>query len=423
MCSSVNNNCFFFTVTPSIHGANENQIYRPHILNKHKVAPYSYNSLPQRTSTANSFLNNDHLSNQYGVYYHSQINLKPKDLPKKTLHFAGTAPVKSYGTQQKRKKKDGRVQKWNAAAIDMQKSLRPKETVKKATLSSKPSLTRNQVDQKKKKKQYIVANWGGLALGNGLALGIGGTPTESYGASLGTAYGTNLAGNYGTGLGTMLVAGYGSEGDNGVLTNRQTFGTNYAANSNSQSSTALGDLAGLNSLNSQAGLNYLSNLDSLGGTTDLNSLNSISQYRNNDLDILSSNANNGLDGFGSLTSGTAQNQRYAGHNALGSSLNSLQGKLTAAGGNRQGIGCKLGLQVTKNNNWNCSELLQLPVHVQKDWNINLNTCLSITCPGLILRATWFVFALSSVAFSHSEQRFPVLSPISSIKKKKNQLYL
>ena len=284
---------------------------------------------------------------QYEEYYHSHINPKTVDLERKTFKFTRRVPGKSYGMK-KQRWEDG-PSKWTdskrvrPAMRDVQKSLRPKDTVKKATLSSKPRLPRNQGDQKKK-KQYIVANWGGLPLGNGLALGLAGTPTASYGAGLGTGLGTGyntdlstgLTGSYGTGLGTMLVEGYGSQGENGVLTNRQTFGTNYGVSSNRQSSPALEDLAGLNSLTSQAGLNYLSNLDSLGGTTDLNSLNSISQYRNSDLDILGNNANAGLNGLSSLTSGTAH---YVGNNELGNTLHSLQGKL-AGGGNRQGIGCK-----------------------------------------------------------------------------------
>lgn len=251
---------------------------------------------------------------------------------------------------------------------DAQLSLRPRAKVKKATLSSNPRWTRSRGEHKKK-KQFIVANWGGLGLGNGLGLGLTGVAADGYGAGLaaglGTGYGagaygtglsTGLSTDYGAGVGTMLATGYGTAGantlgSNAVLDARHNFGTNYGdTTSNSQGQTALSDLsaAGLSSLspgqtggNSYAGLNsYVSNLAGGG-----NSLNSISSYQNNGLDVLGGNAANtastGLTGLDSLTGGLSQSQQYGdGNDNL---VNSLEEKLNMGGGGRQGIGggCRL----------------------------------------------------------------------------------
>ena len=330
------------------------------------MAPYPYTSLTPKRPRPNSWIHQSvRPKTQYEAYRESYYS---KSIPKKadprtdrTSINIKNAFAKSYWTQPSTPGtltlSTKRIKDKIAPQVkkDVLRSLRPKSTVKK-TLSSKPRWTRNQVDHKKKKKQFIVANWGGLGLGNGLALGLTGTPTATYDAGLGAGYGTGLSTglntgltanygtNYGAGLGTMLATGTNVLGSDGVLNTRQNFGTNYET-SNSQSSAGLSDIsaAGLNSLTSPAGLNYLSNLagGGGGGVSDLNSMNSISQYQNNDLDILGNNANtnNGLGGLDSLTGGTTQSQQqYAGNNNL---QNSLEGKLSVGGGGRQGIGgCK-----------------------------------------------------------------------------------
>ena len=236
-------------------------------------------------------------------------------------------------------------------------SLRPKITIKKATLSSNPRWTRSRAEHKKK-KQLIVANWGGLDLGNGLGLGLTGTTAGSYGTGLATGlgtsygaggtYGTGLSTDYGTGVGTMLATGYGTGGtnvlgSNAVLDARHNFGSSYGDTTGTgQSQSALSDLsaAGLSSLtsaqtagNSYAGLNsYVSNLAG-GGTSNLNSINTVSAYQNNGLDVLGNSPNAGLN---SLTGELSQNQQYGdgGDNLV----NSLEEKLNMGGGSRQGVG-------------------------------------------------------------------------------------
>ena len=374
-----------FAVTPPVHGSYTGRTYQRYPRDKGHLAPNSYGSFTPRLPRPNSWTHhNAPQKTQYVTYrdnYNSKrISRKVDPLMDKALNSAKDIVVKSYWTQQPRPKaaeifplstKMTNRKKAPQVISDEQRSLRPKATVKKRTVSSKSRWTRNQGDHKKKKKQFIVANWAGLGLGNGLAYGLTGTPAATYSAGLGTGYGTGLSTGLTTGLGTVLSAGYGTDGTNvlgsdGVLDTRQTFGTNYGGGttSNSQSATGLSDIsaAGLNSLTSEAGLNYLSNLaggagggaggggGGGGGTSDLNSLTSISQYQNNDLDILGNNANTAsmaanqlsanadMAGLESLTGGTAQSQQYAGNN-LG---NALEGKLAVGGGSRQGIGgCEL----------------------------------------------------------------------------------
>ena len=243
-------------------------------------------------------------------------------------------------------------------------SLRPKTTIKKATLSSNPRWTRSRAERKKK-KQFIVANWGGLGLGNGLGLSLTGTTADSYdtglttglGTSYGTGgtYGTGLSTNYGAGVGTMLATGYGTGGtnvlgSNAVLDARHNFGSSYGdTTGNGQSQSALSDLsaAGLDSLspaqtgaNSYTGLNsFVSNLAGGETTSNLNSLNSVSAYHNNGLDVLGNTANTvstGLTGFDSLTGGLSQSQQYG--DGSDNLVNSLEEKLNMGGGSRQGVG-------------------------------------------------------------------------------------
>ena len=349
---------FSFSVTPSLQGSYNTQTFQSSSRGQDQLAPNLYTSLVPRLPRTNVWT--PHYvpqRTQYGAY-HSNYNSKviaTKIGPHTQKSLDNAKSVKSYWTHPSKRINGKKVPQ---VVRDVQRSLKPKASVKKATLSDNPRWARHEGDHKKKKKQFIVANWGSLGLGNGLVLG---TPTASYGANLGaglgTGYGTGLSTGlttgYNTGLDTMLAAGYGSD-RNGVLDARHTFGANYDSSptSNTQNSVSLSDLsaAEMNSLTTQAGLNYLSNLDAAGrpggGTTDLNSLaSSISRYQNNDLDILGSNANAasmganaGFDGLDSLAGGTTQNQQYTGNSNL---ENSLEGKLTAAGGSRQGIGgCK-----------------------------------------------------------------------------------
>ena len=345
-------------MTASYQGSYKRQTFQHSLRGKDSLVQNSNtlltSSLPRSTIWNNRYV---HPKTKYEIYrdkYKANINSREGGPPTERIlgnSIAESIALKSYWKHQPRSKIIG-PSKWIRGKKSPQatSSLRPKDTVKKTTLSSNKRWTRNQAEHKKK-KQFIVANWGGLGLGNGLAYGLAGTPTTSYGADLGTglrtAYGTGLTTGYGTGLGTILATGYGSQEANGVLDNRQTFGTNYdtTATGNSQSATALSDLS-TGALN-QDGLSYLTALDDAvgrGGTANLNSLNSVSQYQNSDLDILGNSANAaslgtnaGSDGLDVLTGGTAQNQQYAGTN-LG---NSLEGKLAVAGGSRQGIGgCK-----------------------------------------------------------------------------------
>lgn len=357
-----------FAVTPPLQGSYTSQTYERSPRSRGQLAPNSYTSLTTRRPRTIPWIRHIYPQQTHFVAYRD--NYSPKSIlgkvdphTKKTLNNAKHLASKSYWTQQrktvdKKERTNGQIKP--QVIRDVRWSPRPKTTVKKATLSSNPRWTRNQGDHKKKKKQFIVANWGGLGLGNGLTLGLS-TPAATYGAGLGAGYGTSastgfsagLTSDYAGGLGTMLTPVYGSQETNGVLDTRQTFGTNYGATTgNSQSSPEMSDLsaAGLNSLTSQAGLNYLSSLAGGGGGTDLNSLKSISQYQNSDFDVLGNNANTasmranqlssntGLEGLDSLTGGTAQSQQYAENGNLG---NSLEGNPNVGGGSRQGIGgCK-----------------------------------------------------------------------------------
>lgn len=339
-------------MTPSYQGSYKRQIFQHSprgkdslVQNSHKLLTSSF---PKSTIWNNRYVRP---KTEYEIYhdkYKANINSREFGTPTERIlgnSIAESIARKSYWKHQPRSNIG--PSKWLSGKKLPQatSSLRSKDTVKKTTLSSNKRWTRNQAEHKKK-KQFIVANWGGLGLGNGLAYGLAGTPAASYGTDLGTGITTG----YGTGLGTILATAYGPQEANGVLDNRQTFGTNYetTATGNSQRETALSDLStgALNPLSSQDGLSYLSALDSVGGrgTANLNSLDSISQYQNSDLDILGNSANAaslgtsaGSDGLDVLTGGTGQNQQYTGNN-LG---NSLAGKLAVGGGSRQGIGgCK-----------------------------------------------------------------------------------
>ena len=277
---------------------------------------------------------------------------------------------------------------------------KPQSSVKKATLSINPRSARGQLDSKKK-KQFIIANYGGLGLGTGYGLanglattgtglgiatgGLGatgtlagtgtalgltsdglGTTTGALGTGLGTNFatglGAGLTSSYGTGVGTSLGGGYGTAatdllGTDGVLDTRQSFGANYGGiTGNGQGGGSLSDYTGvnLNSLTSQTGSNSLSGLNSLlsslGGETS--EMNSVGSYQNNGLDVLGNSANTaslganqmssntGVDGIESLAGGVPQNQQYMSDDMV----NSLDEKLNMGGGGRQGIGaCKLHL--------------------------------------------------------------------------------
>lgn len=342
---------FSLAVALPQHGPYLSPSYQRSSRVKSEIQSYPHNSVTQRLPKANPW-------GRYGVSpwtshgtyldknYLKSISKKADFRTHKTLANTKNAASRLYWKPQLRQSifplSNERTKKTSIPHTGRSFRLRP--TIKKTTLSPESRWARNQVDRKKKKKQFIVANWGGLGLGNGYALGLTGTPTATYSAGLGTGYGTGLttglASNYGAGIGTMLATGTNSLGSEGVLDTRQNFGTNYGT-SNSQSSLGLSDLsaAGLSSLTSQTGVNYLSNLAGGGETSDLNSLNSINQYQNSDLDILDNNrnSNTGLAGLNSFD-GTAQSQQYAGNNNL---QNSLEGKLTVGGGGRQGIGgCK-----------------------------------------------------------------------------------
>lgn len=363
-----------FTASPRLQGSYKSQTYRPSPRAKDPLAP---NLFTPRISRNNYWsLHYVPTKIRYGAY---QNRYNSKSIPSKvvlpareTMLNAKNLAAKSYWSQRAngkttatfplaRKRLLGR--KGPAHSKSEQISLRPKTTIKKATLSSNPRWARSRGEHKKK-KQFIVANWGGLGLGNGLGLGLTGTTTDSYGTGLATGlgtsygaggtYGTGLSADYGAGVGTMLATGYGTGGtnvlgSNAVLDARHNFGSSYGdTTGNGQSQSALSDLsaAGLDSLssaqtggNSYVGLNsYVSNLAG-GGTSNLNSLNSVSAYQNNGLDVLGNTANTastGLTGLDSLTGGLSQSQQYG--DGSDNLVNSLEEKLNMGGGSRQGVG-------------------------------------------------------------------------------------
>ena len=408
-------NILLFTVSPPLQGSYTSRTYKQSVRARSQVAPNSYSSFTPRLART-SYWSRHYVPTtiRYGAY---RDKYNPKSIPTrvdprigKTIINAKNLAAKSYWTQRAHAKTAATYplarkrlinKKVSPVNRGVQKSLTPKATVKKGTLSSNPRWTRSH----KNKKQLIVANLGGLGLANGLGLGLTGTTADTYGvglaAGLGTGYGTNygtagygtagygtggygtggygtggygtggygtagygtglsaglntgLSTGYGAGLGTMLATGYGTGGtnvvgSNAVLDARHNFGTNYGAGttSNGQSQTSLSDLsaAGLNSLSSaQTGGNsalvnsYMSNLGG-GRTSDLNSLSS---YQNNGFDVLGNTANtasNGLSGLNSLTGGgLPQRQQYGdGNDNL---VNSLEEQLNmgAGAGGRQGIG-------------------------------------------------------------------------------------
>lgn len=338
---------------------------------KDRLTPNSYNLFTPRISR-NNYWSRHYVPTKirYGAY---QNKYNSKSIPskivspaKQTMLNAENLAAKSYWSQWANRKTTAlfplaRKRLIGTKGPPLSKSeeisLRPKTTIKKATLSSDPRWTRSRTENKKK-KQLIVANWGGLGLGNGLGLSLTGTTADSYGTGLttglgtsygaGGSYGTGLSTDYGAGVGTMLTTGYGTGGtnvlgSNAVLDARHNFGSSYGdTTGNGQSQSTLSDLsaAGLSSLssaqtggNSYAGLNsYVSNLAG-GGTSNLNSLNSVSAYQNNGLDVLGNSAGTGLD---SLTGGLSQNQQYG--DGSDNLVNSLEEKLNMGGGSRQGVG-------------------------------------------------------------------------------------
>lgn len=366
-----------FTASPLLQGSYTRRTYQQSPRAKNQLAPNSYSSFTPRV-TRNNYWSRHYVPTKirYGAYqnrYNSK-SIPSKVVPrtKETIINAKNLAAKSYWSQRASGKTAAtfplaRKRLLGTKGIPVSKgeqmSLRPRTTIKKATLSSNPRWTRSRGEHKKK-KQFIVANWGGLGLGNGLGLGLTGTTADSYGTGLATglgtsyggggAYGTGLSTDYGAGVGTMLATGYGTDGtnvlgSNAVLDARHNFGTTYGdTTGNGQSQSALSDLsaAGLSSLssaetggNSYAGLNsYVSNLAG-GGTSNLNSLNSVSAYQNNGLDLLGNTANTastGLTGLDSLTGGLSQSQQYGdGNDNL---VNSLEEKLNMGGGSRQGVG-------------------------------------------------------------------------------------
>ena len=372
-----------FTASPRLQGSYTSRTYQKSPGAKEQLAPNSYNLFTARTSR-NNYWSRHYVPTKirYGAYqnrYNSK-SIPSKVVPrtKETIINAKNLAAKSYWSQRANGKTAATFPLARKRLIGTkgpllskgeQISLRPKTTIKKATLSSNPRWTRSR-GENKKKKQFIVANWGGLGLGNGLGLGLTGATADNYGAGLATGlgtsygaggaygtggtYGTGLSTDYGAGVGTMLATGYGTGGtnvlgSNAVLDARHNFGTTYGdTTGNGQSQSALSDLsaAGLSSLssaqtggNSYAGLNsYVSNLAG-GGTSNLNSLNAVSAYQNNGLDVLGNAANTastGLTGLDSLTGGLSQSQQYGdGNDNL---VNSLEEKLNMGGGSRQGAG-------------------------------------------------------------------------------------
>lgn len=338
---------------------------------KDQLTPNSYNLFTPRISR-NNYWSRHYVPTKirYGAY---QNKYNSKSIPskivspaKETMLNAENLAAKSYWSQRANRKTTAFFPLARKRLIDTKGpplskseeiSLRPKTTIKKTTLSSDPRWTRSRTENKKK-KQLIVANWGGLGLGNGLGLSLTGTTADSYGTGLATglgtsygaggSYGTGLSTDYGAGVGTMLTTGYGTGGtnvlgSNAVLDARHNFGSSYGdTTGNGQSQSTLSDLsaAGLSSLssaqtggNSYAGLNsYVSNLAG-GGTSNLNSLNSVNAYQNNGLDVLGNSAGTGLD---SLTGGLSQNQQYG--DGSDNLVNSLEEKLNMGGGSRQGVG-------------------------------------------------------------------------------------
>lgn len=372
-----------FTASPSLQGSYTTRTYQQPPKANNQLATNSYNSFTPRI-TRNNYWSRHYVPTKirYGAYqnrYNSKrIPSKVVPRTKEALINAKSLAAKSYWSQLANRKTAGSFPLAGKRLINTKRpvlsksehiSLQPKTTIKKATLSSNPRWTRSR-GENKRKKQLIVANWGGLGLGNGLGLGLTGTTADSYGTGLATglgtsygaggAYGTGLSTDYGAGVGTMLSTGYGTGatnvlGSNAVLDARHNFGTNYGdTTGNGQSQSTLSDLsaAGLSTLssaqtdgNSYAGLSsYVSNLAG-GGTPNLNSLNSVSAYQNNGLDVLGNTANTastGLAGLDSLTGGLSQSQQYGdGNDNL---VNSLEEKLNMGGGTRQGAAGECILQ-------------------------------------------------------------------------------
>lgn len=362
-----------FSVSPPLQGSYTSRAYQFSPRPRYQVTSNSYSSLTPRISR------HDYWSRyyvptkiRYGAYrntYSPKSTLRKVDpFKEKPTIYAKNVAAKPYWSHRLSAKAAKtfplarkRLLSKKVSPVDKgaQISLRPRTTVKKATLLSNPRWPRSRGEHKKK-KQFIVANWGGLGLGDGYGLGLTGTTADSYGtgltAGLGTGYGaaaygtglsTGLSTGYGAGVGTMLATGYGTAGtnvlgSNAVLDARHNFGTNYG-DTNSQSQTALSDLsaAGLSSLtsaqtggNSYAGINsYVSNLAGGGNT--------VSSYQNNGLDVLGGNTENtaatGLAGLDSLTGGLSQSQQQYGDGS-DNLVNSLEEKLNMGGGSRQGVG-------------------------------------------------------------------------------------
>ena len=328
-----------------------------------------YNFYAPRTNARNNDWSDQYFSrSQYNSYRRNanllSLSRRAGSRTNKKIQREREPPNNSHWAQKNSSKKLTRsslTTKSLPSTGGVQDSLRDRSTVKKATLAS-PRWTRSRGEHKKK-KQFIVANWGGLGLGNGLGVGLTGTTTDSYDTGLNTrlgtaAYGTGLSASYsndyGAGLGTLLAPGYGTGGanvlgSNAVLDPRHNFGSNYggATTSNGQSQTALSDLSSttLNSLSSpQAGgvNSLLSNLGETGGVSDLSSMNSLSSYQNNGLDMLGNTGNTastGLDNFNSLSGELSQSQQLG--DGSENLLNSLEEKLNMGAGGRQGIGGKL----------------------------------------------------------------------------------
>ena len=219
---------FSLAVALRQHGPYLSPSYQRSSRIKSEIQSYPHNSVTQRLPKAN-------LWGRYGVSpwtshgtyldknYLKSISKKADFRTHKTLANTKNAASRLYWKPQLRQSmfplSNERTKKTSIPHTGRSFRLRP--TIKKTTLSPESRWARNQVDRKKKKKQFIVANWGGLGLGNGYALGLTGTPTATYSAGLGTGYGTGLttglASNYGAGIGTMLATGTNSLGSEGVL--------------------------------------------------------------------------------------------------------------------------------------------------------------------------------------------------------------
>lgn len=370
----------FLAVSQSLQGSYTSKAYHQSPRYRNQLQVNSYNSYTPRNTR------NNHWGGHYAPaklrYGANGENANLKSLPgktdprtEKTIVKAKNLATNAYLAQRPTAKKAATFSLPTKRLLNkkiVQRPLKDRSTVKKATLSANPRWTRSR-GERKKKKQFIVANYGGLGLGNGLGLGLTGTTADSYSAGLtaglgtaaygtgaygagayGTGFNTGLSNDYGAGLGTVLATGYGTGGtnvlgSNAVLSARHNFGTNYgaASTSNDQSQTALSDLsaAGLNSLTStQAGgvNSYVSNLGAAGGAgiSDLSSLNSLSSYQNNGLDMLGNTGNTattGLSDYNSVTGGLSQSQQQLGEGS-DNLLNSLEEKLNMGTGGRQGIG-------------------------------------------------------------------------------------